>query len=309
VSSRAGRRVGVSSRAARRVGVSGRPFISRLERFASVPSTQPIVAAWLEEGTPEVAVAVADEQTRGRGRQGREWHAPRGAALLVSLGFRPSDLALRHAWRMGATVALAMLEAAEAMLETAEAGLDLAERPATPGMDDATAGARARLWLKWPNDLVAQGADGSIRKLAGVLGETVAAGDRVERAVVGIGLNADWAARDFPADLAASMTSLRELSGGRPIDRDVLLERFLERLESAYEMLRAGRFDVDAWAARQVTTGRGVEVLVGDERIEGMATGVDGERGSLLVESAGGERSIDSGEVVRCRLLDVPARL
>jgi BirA family biotin operon repressor/biotin-[acetyl-CoA-carboxylase] ligase len=274
--------------------VSRRPFISRLERFASVPSTQPIVAAWLEEGTPEVAVAVADEQTRGRGRHGREWHAPRGAALLVSLGFRPTGLALRHAWRMGATVALAMLEAAETILKAPEAAFAPAER---------------RLWLKWPNDLVAEGADGSIRKLAGVLGETVAAGDRVDRGVVGIGLNADWAARDFPADLAASMTSLRELSGGQPVDRDVLLERFLERLEPPYEALRADRFDAEAWAARQVTTGRGVEILVGDERIEGMATGVDGERGSLLVQSAGRERSIDSGEVVRCRLLDVPARL
>jgi BirA family biotin operon repressor/biotin-[acetyl-CoA-carboxylase] ligase len=295
--------------------MTSRPFISRLERFGTVPSTQPIVADWLERGTPEVAVAVADEQTRGRGRQGREWHAPRGAALLLSLGFRPSALSLGHAWRLGATVALAMLDAAVQILDAAErtpdragAVLDSAEAARDPagGRTDTAA---ARLWLKWPNDLVAEGADGSIRKLAGVLGETVAADDRVERAVVGIGLNADWAAADFPAELASSMTSLRELAGGRPVDRDALLHRFLERLEPAYDELRAGRFDADAWAVRQVTTGRRVQVDVGDARLEGTARGVEAESGSLLVESGGRVRAIDSGEVVRCRVVDMPERL
>ena len=47
------------------------PFISRLERLGSVESTQPVVRDWLDAGTPEVCLAVADEQTQGRGRLGR----------------------------------------------------------------------------------------------------------------------------------------------------------------------------------------------------------------------------------------------
>ena len=108
---------------------------------------------------------MADSQTHGRGRLGRRWEAPPGSSLLVSCGFRPSWMAAAHAWRLGAIVALAMLDAAE---ETA-------------GLRTGTLG------LKWPNDLATEGPDASLRKLGGVLGEvtleaisstgTAAAGD------------------------------------------------------------------------------------------------------------------------------------
>lgn len=262
-------------------------FISRLERFESVPSTQPIVRGWLEAGVPEVAVAVADEQTAGRGRLGRSWSAPSGAALLASAGFRPVGLPARHAWRLAATVSLAMLDAAE----------DAA------GLRDGTLG------LKWPNDIVADGPDGLLRKVAGVLGEASLDDDRVRTAVVGIGVNADWPAELFPADLAPSMTSLRELSGGRPIDRDALLEAWLDRLEPRYDALRLGRFDAGGWSARQRTTGHTVEVDGPDGRLVAEAVGVDPETGALLVEVGDGmTRAIDSGDVTRCRVVTLPAR-
>ncbi len=262
-----------------------RPFIARLERFASVGSTQPIVRGWLDAGTPEVCVAVADEQTQGRGRLGRIWNAPAGAALLVSAGFRPMDLPAPHAWRLGATMALAMLDAAE----------DVA------GLRDATLG------LKWPNDIVADGPDGLLRKVAGVLGEAVLDGDQVDTAVVGIGINADWAAADFPPELATSMASLRELSGGRPIERDTLLDAWLDRLEPRYEALRQGRFDSGAWSTRQRTTGEMVEVDMPDGRVQGRALGVDPEGGSLLIEGRDGATvAIDAGDVTRCRVVHMP---
>ena len=257
----------------RRAGI-----ISRLERFRSVDSTQRIVREWLEAGAPEVAVAVADVQSAGRGREGRTWTAPPGAALLLSCGFRPRELRLRHAWRLGATVSLAMLDAAE----------DVA------GLREGT------LRLKWPNDLVAIAADRRPRKLAGVLGETVG-NDRAATAVVGLGVNVDWRADAFPPELASGMTSLREVAG-RPVDRDALLDAFLERLERRYEALREGRFDDRGWALRQCQTGQPVEVLVAEALIRGRASGVDPERGALLVETAGVEIAIDSGEVTRCRV-------
>jgi BirA family biotin operon repressor/biotin-[acetyl-CoA-carboxylase] ligase len=230
-------------------------------------------------------VAVADVQTAGRGRHGRNWEAPRGAALLLSAGFRPRGLALQHAWRVAATVALAMLDAAE------DQGLR-----------------EGALRLKWPNDLVAEGPDGLPRKLAGVLGETLAdAAGKATRVIVGIGVNVDWAASDFPPELAPAMTSLRELAG-RPVDRDALLEGFLDRLEPRYEALTSGRFDVGGWSTRQLTTGRRLEVMAGAERLEGVGAGVDPDSGALLLEIAAADgtrtvRTIDSGEVTRCRLL------
>ena len=57
---------------------------------------------WLADGTPEVCLAIADEQTAGRGREGRAWVAPDGAALLLSLGFRPTWLEPERVWRLAA---------------------------------------------------------------------------------------------------------------------------------------------------------------------------------------------------------------
>ena len=138
-------------------------FLARRERFASVGSTNDVVRDWLAEGTPEVCLAVADEQTAGRGRDGRRWVAPRGAALLLSLGFRPDWLPPERVWRLAATAALAMADAAEEV-----AGL-----------------ADGAVRLKWPNDLVIETAGEGARKLAGVLGETDGLGTDDPRVVVG----------------------------------------------------------------------------------------------------------------------------
>ena len=266
------------------------PFLSRLERLERVGSTSDVVRGWLSEGVEEVAVAVAGEQTAGRGRDGRTWTAPPGAALLLSAGFRPAWLAPERVWRLAAIVALAMADAAE----------------------DAAGLGTGTIRLKWPNDLVVitagPGAAPEIRKLAGILGETDGLGTADPRAIIGIGVNADWPATAFPAELADSMTSLREASGGRPIDREALLDGFLDRLETRLDALRGGRFDVAGWAERQVTTGRIVRLESRDGTPEMVrAVGVDGASGALLVEDldgggAGHERAVLAGEITHLRL-------
>ncbi len=275
------------------------PFLARQERFARVASTQDVVRAWLDAGTPEVCLAIADEQTAGRGRMGRSWTAPPGGALLLSLGFRPTWLVPGQAWRLAATVSLAMADAAE----------------------DAAGLRDHAIRLKWPNDLVIEdeapedvgtgSAVGAVRKHGGVLGETDGLGTAAPRVVVGIGLNTDWTADRFPADLAPTMSSLRAASGGRPIDPVLLLDGFLSRLEARVEALRLGRFDVGDWAVRQLTTGRRVRLEGHGPLVEErLAVGVDPATGALLVADAtapGGERAIHAGEVTRIRLADVPA--
>jgi len=284
-------------------------FLSRAERYASVGSTNDVVRGWLADGTPEVCLTVAGEQTAGRGRRGRTWTAPPGAALLLSLGFRPGWIAADRSWRIPATVALAMCDAAE----------DVAGLPV------------GSVRLKWPNDLVVEiagphailagelgavaaaarlAAPVELRKLAGLLGESDGLGTGDPRMVVGIGTNADWAASDFPAELAGSMTSLREASAGRPIDLDGLLSAFLGHLEARIDALRAGFFDLDTWAGRQATTGRAV-TLDGSGGPDGAtvrALGVDAASGALVVEdpsTAAGERLVHAGEVARVRLAPV----
>ena len=234
-------------------------FLSRFERFETVDSTQRIVREWLEAGTPEVAVATADEQTAGRGRLGRGWTAPPGRALLVSAGFRPSGLPLHQGWRLAATASLAMLDAAE----------DAA------GLQDDT------LWLKWPNDIVAVGR-----------GRAAAKGGR------GPGRDRRHRRHRHRRHRHQRRLGRPRLPGGpctvdeqpprgrqRPARSTAtqLLDGYLARLEPRYEALRDGHFDAGAWTRRQRTTGQSVEVIVGDVLVHGRATGVDPDSGALLV--------------------------
>jgi BirA family transcriptional regulator, biotin operon repressor / biotin---[acetyl-CoA-carboxylase] ligase len=281
-------------------------FLARQEHFERTTSTNDEVRRWLADGTAEVCLAVAEEQTAGRGRAGRTWTAPPGSSLLLSAGFRPTWLQPGRAWCLAAIVALAMADAAE----------------------DA-AGLRTRaIRLKWPNDLVVEdeslaldsdpgpatgaGIPGgpALRKVGGVLGEVDGTGTGDERVVVGIGLNTDWKRAAFPAAIAAAMTSLHEASGGRPIDRAALLDGFLGRLEARVEALRAGRFPIDDWTSRQITTGRVVRLEGhGGASEEALALGLDPTTGALLVADAavpGGERAIHAGDVVHVRLSGPP---
>jgi BirA family transcriptional regulator, biotin operon repressor / biotin---[acetyl-CoA-carboxylase] ligase len=280
--------------------------LSRFERFGTVGSTNDIVRAWLLDATPEVCLAVADEQVEGRGRHGRTWTAPPGAALLLSLGFRPTWLAPDRTWRLAGTAALAMCDAAE---ETA--GLPV-----------------GAVRMKWPNDLVVEtggprallagdltpeaararlAAPLELRKLAGVLGESDGLGTDDPRVVVGIGINADWARDAFPPDIAPGMTSLSDAAGGRPVDREALLASFVDHLTARIDALRAGYFDIADWTGRQATTGRLVTVESGDGSASGpmLALGVDASTGALVLEDGaaeGGERRVVAGEISRVRL-------
>jgi BirA family biotin operon repressor/biotin-[acetyl-CoA-carboxylase] ligase len=269
-----------------------RGFPARLERFGSVGSTNDVVAGWLRHGAPEICVAVADVQSAGRGRLGRSWTAPPGAALLASIGFRPTWLAPDRLWRLAAIVALSMADAAE----------DAA------GLSDGT------VRLKWPNDLVVGygraarpiggaavlGPGGDIRKLAGLLGETDGLGTPDVRAVVGIGLNADWPPEEFPAELARQMTSLREAAGGRRIDRDALLDGFLARRGARRAARPDGDIDGAGWAGRQVSTGRAIRLEWPDGSLETTrAIGVDATSGALVVD---GEREVHAAEIRHVRL-------
>jgi BirA family transcriptional regulator, biotin operon repressor / biotin---[acetyl-CoA-carboxylase] ligase len=259
-------------------------LLSRREHFTVVGSTNDVVREWLADGTPEVCLAIADEQTAGRGRDGRSWTAPAGSSVLLSLGFRPSWLRPEHAWRLAALVSLAMAEAADVVV----------------GRPSGT------VHLKWPNDLVAI-RDGGVRKLAGVLGETDGLGTADPRAVVGIGVNVDWDVSDFPADLAGSMTSLREIAG-RPIDREAMLDEFLARLASRIQETRLGGFQEAEWVRRQVTTGRVVDLGAPDgSHAVVRATGVDPDSGALLVEdpdAPGTTRPVLVGEISHVRLAE-----
>ncbi|MBP6016340.1 MAG: biotin--[acetyl-CoA-carboxylase] ligase [Candidatus Promineofilum sp.] len=228
---------------------------------------------------PAGAVLLTDFQSAGRGRLDRRWEAPPGSSLLLSVLLRPPWPARRGPW-------LTML-----------AGLAVAE--AIEEVTGISAG------LKWPNDVVLadDAADDSAaeswRKVCGLLLDVTfdAAGDRLQSAILGIGLNVNIPAAALP-EAATPATSLL-VAGGRPVARRPLLVTLLRRLEGHYEAALAGRSPVDAWSARLVTLGRRVIVTAADTAapLRGTAEAVD-EWGCLLVrDDAGRRHTIAAGDV------------
>jgi BirA family transcriptional regulator, biotin operon repressor / biotin---[acetyl-CoA-carboxylase] ligase len=152
----------------------------------------------LLEDDAEGAIAVAEEQSQGRGRLGRSWQAPAGTAVLVSILLRPSvDPA-----RLPELSLVAGGAVTEAIADVT-------------GIEPA---------IKYPNDVLIGG-----RKVAGILAESSDG-----RVVLGIGVNANQTAEQLPADAQTTPTSLL-LETGEPVDRQRLLAAILLRLEGAYE--------------------------------------------------------------------------
>lgn len=224
-------------------------------------STNDDALAAARAGAPHGSVFVADEQTAGRGRRGHTWHAARGESLLFSVLLRPS-LELSRTSALTLAVGLALRDAVAPLIATSPE-------------------------LKWPNDLLVLG-----KKLAGILVESQLQGQRLESVVVGVGLNV--ATRDFPAEIAATATSLA-LLGATRLSREALLFDVLEAISarvSAYEATGVAGILSELNAA-DALRGRRVRV----DGVTGFARGLD-EQGRLLIEDDAEEtHAILSGTV------------
>lgn len=244
----------------------GRRIGHAVEAHDQIGSTNDRARAVLDEGDEGIAV-VAEEQLAGRGRRGRTWSSPPGVNLAVSVGLRPR-LAAVDAWQLGQAVALAAREAC---------------LPVAP------------VELKWPNDVV--GADG--RKVGGILVETALHGDRLAFAILGIGLNVNWAREAMPEVIRETATSLGELAGA-PVDRVALLDRLLAALEAEVAAIELGRSPLERYRAACRTLGAEVVVATDGTELVGRAVDLDAT-GALVVATAEGRRTVASGDVVRVR--------
>ena len=234
--------------------------------FDQVDSTNTYVREQARFGAPEGLVAVADHQTAGRGRLGRRWESPPRANLLASVLLRPNiDPADLHLCTT--VVALAAMDACRVV-------------------------AGVGTLLKWPNDLLVDGA-----KVAGILAEAEFAGADLAAVVVGIGINVGW-----PGPPEAGGTSL-EAATGSPVDRRVLLHALLTELSERRAGLEAAagrRALADEGRRRCATIGQQVRVTLEGEEITGQAVAVD-DAGHLVVETPTGSRRVTAGDVVHLR--------
>ena len=219
-------------------------------------------AVLLAEGKPDVLLA-AQEQTAGRGRRGRRWYSPPGAGVTFSL-----SAVIRRPARELASLSLV-------------AGVGAARALRALGVAQAA--------LKWPNDLVVEGA-----KLGGILVET-----RGNFAVIGLGINC----RRDPALEARLKRPLAALDQYVAVERNPLIERVAQSLLEALAMFEAHGLEPlrGEWERMHAHAGKRLRVRLADGRVlTGLARGLDGD-GGLRLQTRSGLRAVRSGRVLSAR--------
>lgn len=232
--------------------------------YPSVTSTNTVVKTMAAEGADEGLVVLAEVQSAGRGRHGRRWEAPPGSSILMSVLFRPELPAEDAGW----LTMLVSLAAIDAIREVT--GLEAA--------------------IKWPNDILIDHL-----KVGGVLTESSLVGDRLEYAVVGLGLNVNFDPRDYPEIPPTASSLLVRL--GRPVDRVTLMRAILMALDRRYCALKAGHSPYQEWSQHLATLGQRVRVVTPTGTLEGTAEGAN-LRGDLQVRR-------DDGRLVELVVGDV----
>ena len=180
-----------------------------LEILQAVDSTNLQLRGQAEAGAEEGAVLVADQQLAGKGRLGRQWASPAGVNLYCSVLLRP-QIPVQQAPQLTFLSAVAVVDALERV-------------------------GHIRAEVKWPNDILVGGA-----KIAGLLNEMSAETEQINYVVLGLGINLNMTADQFPSELNYAATSVL-LETGLPVVRRIFLRALLERLDFYYaEFLRQG---------------------------------------------------------------------
>lgn len=238
--------------------------LAQLEVFREIGSTNSYLLAAGKPMPGQLRVAIAEQQTAGRGRRDKQWYSPRGAGLWMSIAY---SFAARPANLSALTLA---------------AGTTVASELADLGVSGIS--------LKWPNDLLV-----NERKLGGILLESCANG---MTAVIGIGINmalpvnaaGHIKAAIKPIDLTALLANVPSV--------DALAARLIERLSESLQRFDRDGFEsfATAWSRLDVLNGREIVVDSAGIKETGIAHGIAPD-GALLLRTEEGLQRIVSGSV------------
>ena len=241
-------------------------FGRKILYFDSIDSTNNEIKRQAEKELIPGMLAIAEEQTAGRGRRERKWVSPPGTGIWMSFPVKP-DLPPYKASMITLVTALAVARAVEE-----ETGL--------------AAG------IKWPNDIVVNG-----RKITGILTEMSAEMTSIHYVVIGIGINANT--KEFPEEIKETASSLF-IESGKKVKRSRIVATFGKYFEKYYDMFcKAGNLSTikPEYEERLVNKDKEVYIIDKEEKIRRTAVGI-GDEGELIVkDDNGNEEKIIAGEV------------
>lgn len=236
----------------------------RVMLFQDTASTNDIVWREAQNGRGEGLVVAAEQQSAGRGRQGRQWQSRPRAGVYASLLLRP-HWPLHQITRLTIVSSLAVAEAVEAVCGRS-------------------------VQIKWPNDVFMRG-----KKLGGILTEVQADPEAIRFAIIGMGLNVAQDKSDFPPELRSLATSLKIETGAEHRRADLLvaiLAALRERYRQPFEQVRHD------WSQRCFSLGQTITVRTpGGPRV-GQAAGIDDNGALLLRDESGRVTPITAGDIL-----------
>jgi BirA family transcriptional regulator, biotin operon repressor / biotin---[acetyl-CoA-carboxylase] ligase len=219
----------------------------KILRYKQLQSTNTTAYNLGEKGSPEWTVVVADTQTKGRGRSGRRWESRKGG-LWFSVLLRPDVSSGR----------VPMLQF-------------LAASATRKAIEDET---NVRVQFKWPNDIVVE-----TGKLGGILIESKILRERVDFAVIGIGLNVNQLRAQLPIGASSII-----LSAGTRFDQQRLMRKIVEEIRARYDKVDKPSSLIEEWWRNCIHRPPTVQVTVQDKTMTGITRGID-ETGALILET------------------------
>lgn len=232
-----------------------------------IDSTNSWLKRLAEEDAPDGSVAIADMQSRGKGRRGRVWVTPFGTSIPFSILLRP-DIRPERASMLTLVMGLCVAQAIHELY-----GLETG--------------------IKWPNDVVVHG-----KKICGILTEMTMQADYIDSVIIGVGINANM--QEFPSELEDKATSLRK-ELGHPVKRADIVVKILEIFEQKYHIfLQTQDLEglINDYHGYLLNKDREVRVLQPGDEHTGVARGIDA-LGNLIVERSdnGQTEKVFAGEV------------
>lgn len=236
--------------------------------FYEVASTNDIALRLALQGEEQGTIVIAERQRKGRGKSGAYWYSPSDGGLWMSVIFRPETYVI-NVEKFTLMSALAVAQAVKELFDiTAE--------------------------IRWPNDVLLNG-----KKFCGILSEGKLTSTRLEFIIVGIGLNVNIEAEEFPRAIQQKSTSLKlELTD--EISRVEVFSNLVFNLDRNYKLMQEDPTRLlELWRSYSRILGKRILVRMGLSEVRGLAIDYSPNGFLILRLDSGIEETIMSGSIVK----------
>jgi BirA family biotin operon repressor/biotin-[acetyl-CoA-carboxylase] ligase len=235
--------------------------------YSSTASTNSVAAEYAKNKANDGLVILAEEQTRGRGRNGNKWASGKADSVICSI-------LLTDCWLGGELLPLTIAVA------TAEAIGKCAKTEAT---------------IKWPNDIILNN-----KKVAGILVESKKVGKQTA-CVIGIGINCHQRKKDFPPELQKTATSI-DIESGTVTDRTSMIRRLLVSVEHWLDIAeKKPQKLIERWQKLSTQLNHRVTLVYNRKQFVGNCIGIDPQQGLILQLDTGGVRMFHASQATIVR--------